>query len=166
MHAMSEAPPCGRLAHRMRWPRCPSCADRWHPISARIARPIIPPASRARQSPIVSGITCGSTRAVGRHSAPAVRREPERFAMGLSLGSRLVATERYVPFRSGLDRPGAGGDYRVASVGSKACDPVGCRSLERWRLGEVRPTVLRLRSALRDRACRGLAGSVIEVPVG
>lgn len=34
------------------------------------------------------------------HSSPAMRRERESFATGLSIGSRLVATERYVPIFS------------------------------------------------------------------
>ena len=39
----------------------------------------------------------GSTRVVRRHSPPAMRHKRERFAPGLSIGSWLVATERYVP---------------------------------------------------------------------
>ena len=44
----------------------------WHPTSARVERPIIPSASRRLEPPTATGITCGPTRSITRHSAPEV----------------------------------------------------------------------------------------------
>jgi hypothetical protein len=39
------------------------------------------------------------------HTSPAMRREREPFAKGLSIGSRFAATERYVPDCAAVSRP-------------------------------------------------------------